>query len=352
MKKKLLSRLLLYVLIPFILAELLLRIIPVANNFYLSKTDLFYPVKADTNSAGHYYFIGSSHVAVAINEEAINAHLKSDTIIAYNAGRGYSSGTVFYMALKKLADDGLLNNVMVFLEAPRGLPYFSDNRNDSWINENNVHLLIPYLDRQSFIEFWKYSANSFSTKMKLSMNYFFYTIRIGSLIREIFQRNTLEELVTKVFNATIINMHKTEIQPDPNLTDKGGVKTDPTSIANARKSAYAYFKSLAENQKVVDIADWQKSRLNDIIRLLKENNSELILFDMPISSVEAQSFQTKIAKQNITNSFKYLDSQNVRFINFSFLKYADSDFPDLWHLSWAKSVEYSNLLVYEIQHCK
>lgn len=348
MKKKLLSRLLIYILIPLILTETFLRIIPFANDFYLSKTDLFYSVKNNLNNKAHYYFIGSSHVAVAINEEIINTRLKSENIVAYNAGRGYSTGTIFYLALKKLAKDGLLDNTKIFLEAPRGLPYFSENRTDKWTNDNNIHLLIPYLDRQLFIDFWKYAADDISTKIKLSLNYFSYTIRLGSLIREVFQRNTLEELVTKIGNAANTRIHKSEILADSKLSGKGGVKSDSASIVNARKLAYSYFTILSENQKIVEIYDWHNSRLNDIKCLLNNYNSELILFDMPLSSVEANVFQTKIAKQNIKISLNYLDSQKLRYISFSFLKYPDSDFPDLWHLSSEKSVEYTNLLVNEI----
>lgn len=351
MKKKFWLSFVIFIILPIILAELLFRCIPFINNFYLSKTDVVYSVKPDSNKI-HYYFIGSSHVAAAIDEQILNDQLKSDSITAFNVGRGTSTGTVFYLALEKLAREGLLNNAKVFLEAPRGISFYTESKfGGEWINSQNIHLLIPYLDTRSFIEFWKYSGNTFPTKIDVSLNYLFYTMRVSSLIREILQRNSFKELIDKILGNTGNKMiNEPEIQSEQNLTAKGGIKVDSMSVADARKLAYAYFNEVAHNQKIVSVSGWQQSRLNDIIKLLDKYNAELVLYDMPISSVEAQIFQTDIANQNRQNFRKYLDDHQPQYISFDFSTYTDADFPDLWHVSKDKSVEYTYSFAKKLQH--
>lgn len=342
---------LIFILLPIILVELLFRFIPFVNNFYLSKTDVVYAVRSD-DTRKHYYFIGSSHVAAAINDKIFNSQLRSDSITTFNLGRGSSTSTVFYLALVKLAQQGLLNNAKVFIEAPRGLAYYKDSKyGGEWINNENIHLLIPYLDSHTFVEFWRYSENSFSTKIDVSLNYLLYTMRVSSLTREILQRNSFKELINKISaypGNKKINLP--ESQSKNKLTTKGGIKADSLSIADARKHAYGYFNEEAHNQKIISVSSWQRSRLNDIMKLLDEYNCELVLYDMPISSVEAQIFQTDIAKQNIVNFLKFLEGHNTPYISFDFSGYTDADFPDLWHLSQKKSKEYSYNFAKKLQN--
>jgi hypothetical protein len=350
MNKKFWLSVLICVALPVILVELLLRLVPFINNFYLSKTDVVYSIPSGSHYR-HYYFIGSSHVAAAIDEKILNKELNPDGIIVHNVGRGSSTGTVFYMALQRLAKEGLLDSAKVFMEAPRRLAYYSESKyGGEWINSQNVHLIIPYLNTRSFIEFWKYSGNTFAIKMEASLNYLFYSMRISSLVREIMQRNTLRELVSKVIRKKGNgNMEEHEMQNGNDLTDKGGIKVDSLSVLDARKLACAYFGEMARNQKLLDISTWQHSRLNDIIALLDKYNCKLILYDMPISSVEAQTFETDIAKQNRLSCQKYTDNCGIPYITFDFSDYTDADFPDLWHVSQEKAIEYSTQFAKKLQ---
>jgi hypothetical protein len=335
MVKKFLLRFLLFLLIPMFTCELVFRLIPSANNFYLSKVDPFYSLRIEKNKK-LYLFIGSSHVRAAIIPEIIDDHLKTENIFTFNAARGMSTATTFYYALNKLSEDGLLKNSVVFLEAPGGISSYESNVHGDWIDERDVHLIIPYLDKDSYIQFLKYSSNSLSAKWKLSLNYLLYSSRVFSLIKELYNRNSINDIITKVSHK-----EKKQLKEDE-MVDQGGIKIDKESIEKARKFAYAYSKEVIESQKPINESQWENSRLNEIIDLLKRNNSCLILFRIPLSSVEEQVYQTEISKQNIEVFRKFLMNKEATFMDIDCSSYRDEDFPDLWHLSKSKAIEFSN----------
>lgn len=337
-------------LLPLVVTELLLRIISSPNEYYLSKADPFYGIKADSNYT-YNYFIGTSHVAAAIVTDVFDNELKSENIKAINIGRGSSTSIVFYLGLKRMAKRGLLNNATVFLEAPGGGPasYTDNMKKGDWVKAQNVHLLIPYLDFKTFREFWKYSTNDFSTKTDVSIKYVFYTSRIFSLAKDVYQQNTIKELGRKILFRSKEPESLNVDEQGGDMAQKGGIKTDRLNIEKARTLAHDVFKEQSKDQRVIGASDLRISVLNDMINLVKNHNGQLKLFDMPLSSVEEQVHTTDIAKQNFINLSSFLDSTNVDYITFDFSDYTDEDFPDLWHLSAKKSVEYSLSFIEKIK---
>lgn len=338
MKRKFILRLLLFVMLPLTITELLLRILPAGNEYYISRVNPFYAITDTTQE--YYYFVGSSHVAAAIVPEVLNDHFMEENIQVVNAGRGSSSSTVFYYALLKLAERGLLDHSKVFIEAPGGISAYSDNKNDEWVNSDNVHLMIPFLDWPLFIEFWKYSGNKISTKLELSANFLLYTSRIWSIFKETYNNNTFIGIFRKISERLLKSMNN-HVAQEQNMLNQGGIKNDSISIEAARNLAFTFFKSEAENQRRISQTVWEKSRLNDINRLLTKHDSQLVIFEMPVSSVEGQVYQTDIARYNIEQFHRFLMEQNIKYMNFDLSTFTDSDFPDLWHLSSKKAVEYT-----------
>lgn len=333
--KKFFKRVLFFFVVPCFILEITLRLIPDVNNFYLAKAGLFYSLSKEKDQR-FCLFMGSSRVAAAILPEIIDTILEEKRIKSFNAGRGMSTSTIYYLALKKLEKEGVLENSFVFLEAPCGFSSCYDTRYGKWIDEANVHLIIPYLDLTTFIEFWKYSSNKFAVKCKLSVNYFSYTVRMFPLFKEVWDNNSIDQLINKFINRSEV------VQNENIILARGGIKVDEDAVKAARKFAYSYFEEYAKKMKLIDKSQWEKSRLDDIIKLTKKNNSRLILFNLPVSSLEKKVYEKEISKKNYIIFQDYLRESDITFIDLNHTTYSDEDFPDLWHLSRNKAIEFTN----------
>ncbi|MFO7658957.1 MAG: hypothetical protein R6W78_18000 [Bacteroidales bacterium] len=342
MKKRLVLRFTLFLIIPLIVFEIAFSTIPFFNNHYLKKLDPFYDISMNANRQ-YFFFFGSSRVAASIVEKQFDDRLKQNGIYTINAGRGMTTSTTYYLAMRTLECRGLLEKSTVFLEAPCGMCSLNDNYESYWVDDRNIHAIIPYLNFSILTEFWKYSKNNFSTKISVTFNYFFYTNRIFSLLKEIFNRNSLHELYIKIFKIAPVS------NQNLNLVNRGGIMVDSLSIINARKLAIEYANLEIKEQYLITFNEWNKSRLNDIFNLAKANNSRLILFKMPLSSIQAKVYETKIGKQNINILKSYLDYNKITYHDMNFSEYSDDDFPDLWHISSQRAPEFSNSLIDSLQ---
>jgi hypothetical protein len=346
MKRKLIVRTLVYLLIPLVVLEFLLRIIPYPNQYYLSKTDPFHKMKIDEGYVP-YIFIGSSHVAAAVDTGVFNNELKGMHVKCINAGHGNSTCIEFYMALKKLADKGLLDHSTVFLESVGGGPAsYTDSLRGEWVKSQNVHLLVPSLNFKTFLDFWKYSSNTPGTKLSLSINYLFYTSRITSMAKDLYQGYSFKDFIRKVISKAGLEKAKKQ---DADMEDKGGIKVDPISIHKAREMAHTYFKSIAQNQEPISQKQLDNSVLLELDRMLAAHNSKLVLFNIPLSTVERQVHITPVAESNFNLLRQFLNTHNIAYVSFDFSGFKDDDFPDLWHLSKEKSKEYSQALARNVK---
>lgn len=337
MTTKFLSRFAAFIVLPLITLEIFLRVVPFLNHCYIKRLDPLCNIR-EVNSRRLFIFYGSSRVAAAIVPEIIDKKLTNCKVCTINAGRGMTTSSDYFLSIKKLAEKRLLENSVIFLEAPGGLCPLSDNYKDYWVDDRNIHTIVPYINFTTLKEFWRYSKNNFSVKFRVTVHYFFYTARIIALFKEIFHKNSFTDLVIKA-----IKKYRTgEIHA--NITNRGGIKIDSADIKRARKIALDYAKSDILNQHIITSSDWNKSRLNDIYQLTRLNNCKLVIYEMPLSSVQAEVYKTEISMQNINIFKRYIDSTHITFIDLKLNKYSDKDFPDLWHISSEKACEYTNML--------
>jgi hypothetical protein len=336
--KKFFKRTSLFLLLPFLTIELILRVVPVFNGLYLEKIDP-YLVLSEKDHNQVLIFVGSSRVAALIMPEKLNNHLSKSDIYSINAGRGMTTGMIHYLALQQLEKKGLLKNTTVFVEAPGGLCNYYENYKGNWVDDRNIHLIIPYLNTKTLCRFWKYSDNEISTKLAVTTEYFLYSFRIYSITKEMLKKNSIAELVNKISRK-----HNRKVENNE-LVERGGIKIDSLSIANARTLAIEDAKLEIQNQKLITLSDWDMSILKDMNTLLNRNNAKLVLFSMPLSSVQAQIYTTEIAKDNILTFREFLAVNKIQYLDVRFSDYTDADFPDLWHISMQKAEEYTLKLI-------
>lgn len=337
--KKVITRAIIFFLIPFFLLEIIFRVIPVFSNEYNRKVNL-YKQLYECNEDKKYIFIGSSRVAAAVDVEVISNY---DSSVCQNMGRGYTTAAIHYLGLKYALKQNpkCLKNTKVFIESPKGFCNYFYTWEDEWVNEDSPLLIVPYLDFDSFKDFWTHSTNNFFVKVTVSAHYFFRTIRFLTFIKEILDRNSFIDILTK---TGLVESKKS----NSILADKGGIKTDSESIEKTRSMAVEYYGSLKSQQPVITSVKWGESIFMDMKKLLKENGSELYMFEIPLSSVQGQAYETAGSRENIEEFSNFRKTQNIQYIAIPF-ETTDNDFPDLWHISKEKSIEYSKMLSLKIK---
>lgn len=339
--KKLPFRLLLFILIPFILLEIFLRVNSAVGDFYRNKTDLYYDIlKTD---GYNICFIGTSRVAAAINPEYISVQ---DSYKSFNMGRGYTTGMIHYLglysAIKKNPD--CLKNSIVFIESPNGFCSYYYSWENNWVNEDGPFQIVPYFMPKTFAKYLRYSKSSLSTKSLVTIYYCSYTVRYLAFFKELLGRNTLSDILNK---TGITNTNSKEEGSVDVMTERGGIKTDSTSILSAREYAKSYYGNLSSKIPNLTIEDWEESVFNDIRVLVEQSGAKLMMFEVPLSSIQKDAFEADKLNESIESFTNYREKYNIPLLQPT-LTTTDKDFPDLWHLSYQKGKEFSQLLSIEI----
>ncbi len=333
--KRFVSRSITFTLIPVLALEVFFRINPYIENCYQERINPFW--KVDDKLPVRYVFIGTSRVAAAILED----QLKTDDTSGYyvNAGRGYTTGAIQYLGLRYLAEEkhARLNGATILVESPMGNCLYPDRwENSLWINGSSPQLIIPFLKFRDLRDLWRFSSNTFAEKLNVSLLYSLRCYRYTAFIHEILSRNAFRDLLVK---TRLIKAAPETIV----IAGKGGIKTDTASIHQNKNLITEYYADFKESMQVMDEGDFSLSIFNDMARLSARYEARLGVFSIPLTSVQKSAYECGVAQEN-ANEFKaWLDSKNIMFLDLE-MKTSDSDFPDLWHLSSFKALEFTKVL--------
>ncbi len=334
MLKKFLIRFILFILILFAIFEIGCRLF--LDDSYFSRLNIYSDVKqTDTIS---YIFIGSSRTAVSVIPEVF---AKNPNKITVNAGRGYGTIQMQYRALNYLLkrNPDALKNCTVFIEAPMGICSTESGKN--WVEDNNPHLIIPYIDQTDLFEFIRTADESLNIKMHVVLLSYFASWRDCFFEREIADvwiNYQLEKYEKQIMEG------REKKKSDADMLAKGGVKLDPISVKIARRIARDIVPVRIRQQTPLHINVMESSMLNKINLLVTDAGGQVCLFDTPLSSVIREIYETEIAKKNIVVFNKWIEKNNIPFIRASFSS-VDEDFPDLFHLRASRAEEYTDSLL-------
>ncbi len=347
-----LKKLLIYFAIFLVILEIFSRIVIDPFYFFSIKTynerkgltlDKIY--SKDESGKVDFLFIGSSRIPATINHQLI--YKLSNGKVAINAGRGYLTPGIHYQALKSKLKDypDFLKNSIVIIEYAGSDVYctnFEDDRLKVYepIVTTDVampHLLVPYLDFNSFIEFLIYSKNSFRIKLDLTMLYFSAFYRGCQYINEKYHiiNVTLDKFLMKS-NAN-------------NLAAEGGIRNDQIEAAKQKAINVAnQEKQVIQNNPNLSNEIINKSTFAKIYELVNKNGGSLMLYKMPLHSIQKDIYNTKKAKQNQMVFEEWLKSKNIKILYDADFKFTDSDFPDTWHLALQRRDEFTERLYRQI----
>lgn len=272
-------------------------------------------------------FLGSSRVAATINSKLFS-QLSNKTVI--NVGRGWSTSGIHIKALEdKLSKSPhFLKNSKVLIEYP-GSSFFEECYEETQfnVNENMPHLILPYLNSEEFLLFLKESNNSYKVKINMSFLFLSSTYRTYQYINEKWNR----------INGPSLEENK--------IANKGGIRNDNIEVAKQYAIRFAEFqKKEIQQNPVLTKEALDKSSLSKLLQLVRKNKGELLLYKMPLHSLQLSVYNNEKSIQNKKVFQEWLKINNVIVIENDQFEFNDSDFPDTWHLSITRMDEFTSKL--------
>lgn len=294
-----------------------------------------------TNSVD-YLFIGSSRVPACINSSLLKTISNGKVVV--NGGRGYMTPGISYQALKNKLEESpeYLKDAMVFLEYPGYDNYTNAFKDDQMrVHESSFgdktsmpHLILPHLTFKSFLQYWKESNNSIPVKLELSMLYCLSSYRTIPYVNEKFSRLNSELFRTR----------------DAHLVQEGGIKTEGFDFAiQAAIDLANENKAKLEEAPLITKEELNNSSLCKIHELIAAHGGKLIMYQMPLHSVQEDVYSSPQAQKNTQIFEAWLSDCNIRIIYLDKLKFQDKDFPDTWHLARDRRDEFTTSFYHEIE---
>ena len=342
--KKLLLNLFLFLLLPGLVLDVVLRI---AMPFPSTKG--YGRVLKDVHTRKiNFLFVGSSRVGAAINSAAFDnitskAHQKR--VRSENLGMGSSTLVGHYYGLKAIFDASMHDseNCHMFVEVTLGLPPM-DTWEGIWFNAGQYEQLYPYIDFSDYLTFWQVSGNSINEKVTLGLLKafrpagFLLSARSALLSRgEVFTQRYISSFAD---NSEKENPGKKQAP----MHMAAGIRNDPAGIKLARELILKQAaKSKGETNGSAPFADWEKLVLVDMRNLAEKNHCTMSLVSVPLSPSQELTRKSDRSGSQVL-SFKAWARQNQLPILSTGLHFTDDDYPDLWHLSADKALIFSEQL--------
>jgi hypothetical protein len=282
-----------------------------------------------------YLFIGSSRVGCAILPEEFAAAATENGNVrkAINLGRGYSTLTEHYWGLKNLsaARPGGLKGVTVFLEAPGGLLELT-KRDDGWFHPQYPELLANALAISDLPQFWRIDC-SVKQKTAITFEKLFASVQIVGYGKQLLMQ------AKKAFKDRGLLPAERGIE----LVIAGGVKASDANMSKAREYARQLVLAGATESKPVAAGQWLASEARSLSQLIRKEGGQMVVYVMPVSSVQMQPLLTPQGVQNRQTLSKLLAADSINMLDPGMVT-SDDDFPDLWHLRSGRAAEFSRKL--------
>lgn len=283
-----------------------------------------------------YIFIGSSRVAASISptEFAQAMGETNSPVSAINMGRGYTTLVEHYFGLRRIAaatPDGL-KGVTVFLEAEGGFPDLKTWRGN-WFYYKNPDLLVNIISLSDLWSFWARDSSNFDLKL---------TVTAGTLSEAVAKQGYGWAMLKGINDIILRHWPWTK----PNKTDLpalGGIRTDEAGIQNARRLAVSLAAEYIKQERIFTRQSGDETVLKSINDLVIAGGGRLILFRMPLSSVQEQPYTTAIGRMNLEITDDLLKAWAIPML-FPNMKTNDDDFPDYWHLRKSRRSEFTRSL--------
>jgi hypothetical protein len=291
-----------------------------------------------------FVFVGSSRVAAAINSDAFAQEVSREAgtrVRAINIGRGYTTLAEHYLLLRALYQECAANlkGATVLIEAAEGLPEFSTLR-DPWVHPDQPGLIVPVIDGAHVLRMWMGSATPLHDKIEVSVRLLQVVDYIDGKRRRLL---AIGNSLLRRINDRITDGNRS-VDSSVDLSSSGGVLTDRAAVARARKLAVELATTAKAHQVAVE--NWSATVLMDINALVRAYDGRVVVFRMPLSSVQRAPLSTPTRRADAESFRREAFGAGVEYLPVTFST-TDEDFPDYWHLRKSRADEFSRRVAAE-----
>jgi hypothetical protein len=288
-------------------------------------------------------FAGSSRVAAAIDANAFSRRIAEATrrvVTTVNMSRGYTLLAEHNLALRRLYQrcGPQVRGASVLIEAPAGLPEFS-TFDDPWVHSDQPGLIVPLIGRDELIGLWA-SRTPLADKV-------FVTARLLPGINYLEATRTRLLTLDERVQRLLASRRRTDAAAAIDLAAAGGVMTDRRGVERARRLAVALAPATFRDDR--GVPDWSATVLMDINRIVREHGGRLVVFYMPLSSVQRAPYQTPTRRADAESFRREAAAAGVQYVEPPFTT-RDEDFPDYWHLRASRAGEFSRRVAESYLH--
>lgn len=289
-------------------------------------------------------FFGSSRVQASIVPRAFDEALAARGRRggrSLNLGLGHTTDAEHYFGLRRVlaANPRHLEGLVVFAEAPGGMPWPSRWKGEAWAFPEQPGILVEVIDPRALPRFCASKALSLETRAHVV---FRTLLRPLALVhrRERFRRHASERGQIALATGRI---------PEPaaepvlgaDLEGPGAlssIRTDPVAHAEARRTAEKFGDLLLRHQ--APIRSWAGTIQEDIVRLVQAHGARMVFFEPPQSEPFQKGYRTPMRQADVAAFAEQARRWNTCLVRPAFPT-TDEDFPDLWHLRTDRSAEFS-----------
>ena len=308
--------------------------------------DIWYGPVVDYMKQGgrfNYLFLGTSRTRAAIRTDVFDTLMQQVyqvPTLSINLGMGWCRMSEHYFGLRHLLETNpnILRGVVVFIESPSALPEHS-TWNSDWIVQDRTDLITPYLHASDLFSLWRDATTEAGMKFVITANL------IAPFMENIprLRQNALpalDTLLQSVFRPFIdLAPKENESSGLSDLVTEGGIRADKKGVESAKDLAIRLAHEEKEKQDPWNSYD--ETIVAKIFKMVKDAGGFVVFFDMPLSSVQQEPYDTPLRKQErISFNEKTLNKWNAVMLHPQF-SYDTSDFPDLWHLRKTRAPEYT-----------
>ncbi len=324
-----------YIVLWFALPLLILGAVEAGVRKIGQQRETWYPqVIRDKSYLGvQVIALGSSRVGAAVNSGETDMRI-------LNLGRGYSTTAEHYLGLKRMvqSDPNALQGKLVLIEATGGLPEHIAYRGGAWFDPGNPSLMTKVISSAELPDLWQCNAPS---ELKWEV-----TLRLAANKLALFRYKELVQGLLVSSGSKVTENLTWRRETTANLSDAAGIRTDDVSQAAARKLAMGYLAQQRKDTRPLD--NWSGTCIDKIIKLVKNSGGKVGFFETPLHSTFRAFYEEAPVRQNAARFAKFAKLNAVPILRPK-LTFADSSFPDIWHLAQSDSKAYTAALEAEIE---
>lgn len=282
-----------------------------------------------------FIFVGSSRVGSGVNVEQFAEAVPGDATMrarrTFNMGHGFSTIAAHAIGLREMAEQGLLRDAVVFVEAAGAVPDMSTWQ-DRWFFTESPGLLISVMGARDLPGLWR-SDMAFEQKLSATARRGLGFTRLATY-RENIRVQGLSAAYQTAGRAAANVRGAPPAAPAPHadadLRAEGGVRGDIDDRSRIRAAATTEGRRMLDEQRLV--ADWDALVAADILRIVRGAGGRVVFFEMPLSTPMRVAAESEMGRANAESFRRQMEQWGTWMIPAQ-RTLPDDDFPDLWHMS-------------------